>query len=109
MQDIVRVRLVDTHDHVLSTYDRQIAIYATEQFQRQGIELVMGCRVGSVNAPASKLYACACRPQCQLDGDDVDCVPMVIVRHDCQLSLLLACADNLHIHWLAQSIIYAAE
>lgn len=45
IQDIVRVRLVDTHDHVLSTYDRQIAIYATEQFQRQGIELVMGCRV----------------------------------------------------------------
>jgi len=41
----VRVRLVDTHDHVLSTYDRQIAIYATDQFQRQGIELVMGCRV----------------------------------------------------------------
>ena len=40
------MRLVDTHDHVLSTYDRQIAIYATEQFQRQGIELVMGCRVG---------------------------------------------------------------
>ncbi len=39
------MRLVDTHDHVLSTYDRQIAIYATEQFQRQGIELVMGCRV----------------------------------------------------------------
>ena len=45
MQDIVKVRLVDTHDHVLSTYDRQIAIYATEHFQRQGIELVMGCRV----------------------------------------------------------------
>lgn len=44
-QDIVRVRLVDTHDHVLSTYDRQIAIYATEQFRRQGIELVMNCRV----------------------------------------------------------------
>lgn len=44
-QDVVRVRLVDTHDHVLSTYDRQIAIYATEQFQRQGIELVMNCRV----------------------------------------------------------------
>lgn len=39
------MRLVDTHDHVLSTYDRQIAIYATDQFQRQGIELVMGCRV----------------------------------------------------------------
>lgn len=45
MQDIVKVRLVDTHDHVLSTYDRQIAIYATEHFTRQGIELVMGCRV----------------------------------------------------------------
>ena len=39
------MRLVDTHDHVLSTYDRQIAIYATDHFQRQGIELVMGCRV----------------------------------------------------------------
>ena len=39
------MRLIDTHDHVLSTYDRQIAIYATEQFQRQGIQLVMGCRV----------------------------------------------------------------
>lgn len=50
-QDIVRVRLIDTHDHVLSTYDRQIAIYATEQFQRQGIELVMGCRVRSCHTP----------------------------------------------------------
>ncbi|KAL0054534.1 hypothetical protein WJX82_010454 [Trebouxia sp. C0006] len=48
LKDIVRVRLVDTHDHVLSTYDRQIAIYATDQFQRQGIELVMGCRVNEV-------------------------------------------------------------
>lgn len=46
-QDIVKVRLVDTHDHVLSTYDRQIAIYATEQFTRNGIELVMGCRVSN--------------------------------------------------------------
>lgn len=48
LKDIVKVRLVDTHDHVLSTYDRQIAIYATEHFQRQGIELVMGCRVNAV-------------------------------------------------------------
>ncbi|KAL3145311.1 hypothetical protein ABBQ38_001571 [Trebouxia sp. C0009 RCD-2024] len=48
LKDIVRVRLVDTHDHILNTYDRQIAIYATEQFQRQGIELVMNCRVNEV-------------------------------------------------------------
>ena len=27
MQDIVKVRLVDTHDHVLSTYDRQSSLH----------------------------------------------------------------------------------
>ena len=44
-QDYVSIKLVDTHDHILSTYDRQIAIYATEQFTRQGIDLVLNCRV----------------------------------------------------------------
>ena len=39
------MKLVDTHDHILSAFDRQIAGYATKHFRRSGIELVLNCRV----------------------------------------------------------------
>ena len=41
------MRLIHTHDHILSAFDRSIAAYATQQFRRSGIDLVLGCRVSS--------------------------------------------------------------
>ena len=39
------MKLIDTHDHILSAFDRQIAQYATQHFRRSGIDLVLQCRV----------------------------------------------------------------
>ena len=39
------MKLIDTHDHILSAFDRDIAAYATRHFSRTGIELVLNCRV----------------------------------------------------------------
>lgn len=47
LQDVVSIKLIHTHDHILSMYDRQIAKYATEQFKRGGIDLIMSCRVST--------------------------------------------------------------
>lgn len=51
MED-VSVKLIHTHDHILSAFDRDIAAYATQTFQRAGIKLVLGCRVKEVQAGA---------------------------------------------------------
>ncbi|KAK9818387.1 hypothetical protein WJX72_011813 [[Myrmecia] bisecta] len=56
------IRLVDTHDHILSMFDRQIATYATQQFRRNGIDLVLNCRVKAVEPDAVVV---------QLNGADV--------------------------------------
>ena len=47
VQEYVAIRLIDTHDHILSALDRALSAYATQQFQRSGIELVLGCRVSA--------------------------------------------------------------
>ena len=52
LQKLAKVKVIDTHDHILSAYDRQIAVYATEQFNRQGINLVLNCRVSLLQRPA---------------------------------------------------------
>ena len=52
LQKLAKVKVIDTHDHILSAYDRQIAVYATEQFNRQGINLVLNCRVSLLPRPA---------------------------------------------------------
>lgn len=44
LQGEASVKLIDTHDHILSAFDRQIGQYATKHFQRTGIELVLGCK-----------------------------------------------------------------
>lgn len=41
----VSIRQIDSHDHILSAFDRTIAMYATEHFQRSGIDLILSCRV----------------------------------------------------------------
>ncbi|KAK9843346.1 hypothetical protein WJX74_010709 [Apatococcus lobatus] len=53
----VSVKLVHTHDHLLNLYDRQIAQYATQSFQRQGIELVLNNRVKAVEPDAVVIQA----------------------------------------------------
>ena len=57
LQKLAKVKVIDTHDHILSAYDRQIAVYATEQFNRQGINLVLNCRVSLLHEelPALRL------------------------------------------------------
>lgn len=41
----VTIKQIDSHDHILSAFDRTIAEYATEHFRRSGIDLVLACRV----------------------------------------------------------------
>lgn len=44
----VHVKLIETRDHVLSSFDRQISTYADAEFARQGIEVVYNSRVNAV-------------------------------------------------------------
>ena len=46
-QDDTRVVVVDTRDHILSTFDRALSMYADEQFARQGIDVIHNSRVSS--------------------------------------------------------------
>jgi len=46
-QDDTRVVVVDTRDHILSTFDRALSMYADEQFARQGIDVIHQSRVRS--------------------------------------------------------------
>lgn len=48
----VSINIVDLQDFVLSSYDRRIAEYATEQFRRQKINLFLGCQVKAVEQGA---------------------------------------------------------
>lgn len=53
----VTIKQIDSHDHILSAFDRTIAEYATEHFRRSGIDLVLACRVRCT----SLLPHCFCR------------------------------------------------
>lgn len=44
----VKVSVVELTDHLLSTYDRAIAVYTTDQFKRAGISTLLNSRVASV-------------------------------------------------------------
>lgn len=44
----VTIKQIDSHDHILSAFDRTIAEYATTHFRRSGIDLELACRVRSV-------------------------------------------------------------
>ena len=41
----ISIRQIDSHDHILSAFDRSIAAYATDHFRRSGIDLILNCRV----------------------------------------------------------------
>ena len=43
----ISIRQIDSHDHILSAFDRSIAAYATDHFRRSGIDLILNCRVGT--------------------------------------------------------------
>ncbi|KAK9914887.1 hypothetical protein WJX75_001929 [Coccomyxa subellipsoidea] len=47
---LVRIRVIELQDHVLSTYDREISAYTASEFSREGIDLVLNSRVASVAA-----------------------------------------------------------
>ncbi|KAK9863618.1 hypothetical protein WJX84_002828 [Apatococcus fuscideae] len=48
-KSVARVRLVELQDHILSTYDREISEYAAQLFGRNGIDLVLNCKVTSIS------------------------------------------------------------
>ena len=41
----VSISIVHTRDAILNCFDRGIAAYATEHFAREGINLILNCRV----------------------------------------------------------------
>jgi NADH dehydrogenase FAD-containing subunit len=44
LQGAVSITLVETQDHLLSAYDRQIAEYASTLFKREGINLKLNTK-----------------------------------------------------------------
>ena len=54
----ISLRQIDSHEHILSAFDRTIALYATEHFRRSGIDLVLSCRVRA-SFPVFALHATA--------------------------------------------------
>ncbi|CAL8462201.1 g1732 [Coccomyxa elongata] len=48
----VTIKQIDSHDHILSAFDRTIAEYATTHFRRSGIDLELACRVKAVEPGA---------------------------------------------------------
>ena len=45
--------VVDTRDHILSTFDRALSMYADEEFKRQGIDVIHNSRVRASQLPAT--------------------------------------------------------
>ncbi|KAK9284453.1 hypothetical protein L1049_023626 [Liquidambar formosana] len=48
-QDIVKITVIQSGDHILNTFDERISSFAEQKFQRDGIEVQTGCRVVSVS------------------------------------------------------------
>ncbi|KAJ4729894.1 External alternative NAD(P)H-ubiquinone oxidoreductase [Melia azedarach] len=49
VRDLVRITLVQSGDHILNTFDERISTFAETKFQRDGIEVLTGCRVVNVS------------------------------------------------------------
>ena len=61
-QQDTRVVVVDTRDHILSTFDRALSMYADEEFKRQGIDVIHNSRVrAACHSTAAHLRNPACR------------------------------------------------
>ncbi|CAH9126781.1 unnamed protein product [Cuscuta epithymum] len=48
VKDLVRITIIQSGDHILNTFDERISTFAEKKFQRDGIEVLTGCRVVSV-------------------------------------------------------------
>ncbi|PHU04322.1 External alternative NAD(P)H-ubiquinone oxidoreductase B1, mitochondrial [Capsicum chinense] len=49
VKDFVKVTVIQSGDHILNTFDERISSFAEQKFQRDGIEVLTGCRVISVS------------------------------------------------------------
>ncbi|XP_004243316.1 external alternative NAD(P)H-ubiquinone oxidoreductase B1, mitochondrial-like [Solanum lycopersicum] len=49
VKDLVKITVIQSGDHILNTFDERISCFAETKFQRDGIEVLTGCRVVSVS------------------------------------------------------------
>ncbi|GMH12067.1 hypothetical protein Nepgr_013908 [Nepenthes gracilis] len=49
IQDLVKVTVIQSGDHILNTFDERICDFAEKKFSRDGIDVLTGCRVMSVS------------------------------------------------------------
>ncbi|GAB4825023.1 External alternative NAD(P)H-ubiquinone oxidoreductase B1, mitochondrial [Ancistrocladus abbreviatus] len=49
VQDLVKITVIQSGDHILNTFDERISNFAEKKFSRDGIEVDTGCRVVGVS------------------------------------------------------------
>ncbi|KAA8526435.1 hypothetical protein F0562_008362 [Nyssa sinensis] len=49
VKDLVKISMIQSGDHILNSFDERISSFAEQKFQRDGIEVLTGCRVVSVS------------------------------------------------------------
>ncbi|XP_059661996.1 external alternative NAD(P)H-ubiquinone oxidoreductase B1, mitochondrial-like [Cornus florida] len=49
VKDLVKISLIQSGDHILNTFDERISSFAEQKFQRDGIDILIGCRVVSIS------------------------------------------------------------
>ncbi|XP_006357529.1 external alternative NAD(P)H-ubiquinone oxidoreductase B1, mitochondrial-like [Solanum tuberosum] len=49
VKDLVKITVIQSGDHILNTFDERISCFAETKFQRDGIEVLTGCRVVRVS------------------------------------------------------------
>ncbi|CAK9135023.1 unnamed protein product [Ilex paraguariensis] len=49
VKDLVKISVIQSGDHILNTFDERISSFAEQKFQRDGIDVLTGCRVVSVS------------------------------------------------------------
>ncbi|XP_031378670.1 external alternative NAD(P)H-ubiquinone oxidoreductase B1, mitochondrial-like isoform X1 [Punica granatum] len=52
VKDLVKITMVQSGDHILNMFDERISSFAERKFQRDGIEVLTGCRVLDVSEKA---------------------------------------------------------
>ncbi|KAF9588344.1 hypothetical protein IFM89_008774 [Coptis chinensis] len=52
VQDLTKITVVQSGDHILNMFDERISSFAEQKFERDGIEVKTGCRVISVSDKA---------------------------------------------------------
>ncbi|OVA20213.1 Pyridine nucleotide-disulfide oxidoreductase [Macleaya cordata] len=55
VQDLVKITVIQSGDHILNAFDERISSFAEQKFQRDGIELLTGSRVVGVSNEAITL------------------------------------------------------